>query len=259
MVRTGVLIGLVLLSLPSSGQSAEVDLKTLAKITGVFQTKYQPSGQTNSGDGVQYAVAINVPADQCGATFSQNFLSQEDERTVKQELTAKNLYQGPQMVAATPKGGSSTSKIHSERALLMCTGFNQAVTPVQNLLNKDKGGCVVFYTYNSPCLEYCLNQAKDENERNREKIQTERAEKKGKPVNVAPAVAKCILNSLSTLSNHNGPKAFVFSQVYRNDINKPELAAALKKVAEQVPLYKCTTNSCVKCLNNNDIVNQCLS
>ncbi|KAG5269578.1 hypothetical protein AALO_G00203610 [Alosa alosa] len=259
MVRTGVLIGLVLLSLLSSGQSAEVDQNTLAKITEVFQTRYQPSGETDSGGGVQYAVAINVPADQCGDTFSQNFLSQDDSNTVKQELTANHLYQGQHMVAATPKGVSSTSKIHSERALLMCAGFNQAVTPVQNLLNKDRGGCVVFYTYNSPCLEYCLNQTKDENERNRETKQRERAEKKGKPVNVAPAVAKCILNSLSMLSNHNGPKAFVFSQVYRNDINNPELAAALKKVAEQVPLYKCTTNSCVKCLNNNEIVNQCLS
>ncbi|XP_062408955.1 uncharacterized protein LOC134099935 [Sardina pilchardus] len=260
MVRTGVLSALVLLSLISSGQSVEeVDLKTLARITGVFQTEYQPSGQTESGDGVQFALAINVPADQCGATFSQNFLSQENAGTVKQQLTDKNLYQGPQMVAATPKGSSSTSKIHSERALLMCAGFNQAVTPVKNLLNKDKGGCVVFYTYNSPCLEYCLNQARDENERNRETVQKERAEKKGKTANVAPAVAKCILDSLSTLANHNGPKAFVFSQVYRKDKNNPDLAAALKKVAEQVPLYKCTTNSCVKCLKNDEIVNQCLS
>ncbi|XP_041920167.1 uncharacterized protein LOC121684244 [Alosa sapidissima] len=259
MMRTGVLIGLVLLSLLSSGQSAEVDLKTLAEITRVFQTKYQPSGQTNSGVGVQYAVAINVPANQCGATFSQNFLSQEDERTVKRELTAKKLYQGPQMVAATPKGKSHSSKIHSERALLMCTDLDQAVTPVQNLLNKDKDGCVVFYTYNSPCLEYCLNPGFDENERNREKVGRERAERRGETYNLPPAVARCILNSLSMLSNHNGPKAFVFSQVYRNDINKPELAAALKKVAEQVPLYKCTTNSCVKCLNNNEINNECLS
>lgn len=199
-------------------------------------------------------MAINVPGTQCGATFDQNnFLSQDDADTVKQNLQNNKLYQGQQLVAAIPNGKRSSSKIHSERALLMCNGYNQAVTPVQNLLNKDKAGCVVFYTYNSPCLDYCLNQVKDEDAR--KKVEADR--QRGKTV--APAVEKCILKSLSMLSGHAGPKAFVFSQVYRNDINKPELADALKKVAEQVPLYKCTTNSCVKCLSGNQIVSQCLS
>lgn len=256
MVRSGILIGLYLISLLFCGLFAvEVNEKSLAKIIGVFEAKYKPSGQTSSGDGVQYAVAINVPATECGATFDQNsFLSQDNADTVKKDLKANNLYQGQQLVAATPKGKSSSSKIHSERALLMCDGYNQAVTPVQNLLNKRKDGCVVFYTYNSPCLDYCLNQAKDENERKREAAQRGRGK-----TDVAPAVEKCILNSLSMLSGHGGPKAFVFSQVYRNDKNKPDLAAALKKVAEQVPLYKCATNTCVKCLSGNQIVNQCLS
>lgn len=225
---------------------------------------YKPAETTDSSDGAQYAVFINVPAEQCRANYNlNNFLSSENRDTVRTDLNdkKKRLYQGTQMVAARPKGSSSNS-VHSERALLMCGVNNQAVTPVQNLLNKNNGGCVVFYTYNSPCLQYCLNQANDDNEENRERIQKEREDKKKRGKIVSPAVKKCILNSLSVLSNHSGPKAFVFSRVYRNDMkneDKDELTAALKEVAQKVPLYKCDTNSCIKCQDNNQFRNECLS
>lgn len=205
-------------------------------------------------------MAINVPAAQCGSTFNENnFLGEEDQVQVRNDLITQNLYKGTRLVAATPKGDGSTA-IHSERALLLCGDNNQAVTPVQNLLNKDKDGCVVFYTYNSPCLKYCLNQAGDDNEENRVRIQTGReAKKKENQKQVHPAVKKCILNSLSILTNHRGPKAFVFNQVYREDKNKDKLPAALTEVAKKVPLYKCESNSCIKCLNNDNFNNQCLS
>lgn len=219
--------------------------------------RYKPE-QTDKCKDLQYAVAINVPAEQCKEKFSGKFLSDENKNVVRNDLNddTKRLYKGKQMVAARPKGRSTTSKIHSERALLICEDNNQAVTPVQNLLNTgDKNGCVVFYTYNSPCLDYCLNQTKDNDEQNRVSVQTA----KGR-TNVLPAVKKCILNSLSILTNHPGPKAFVFSQVYENDRNKTELASALKEVAEMVPLYKCNTTECIECLdNNNNFNNQCLS
>nr|XP_023666800.1 uncharacterized protein LOC111843428 [Paramormyrops kingsleyae] len=233
MVCTGVLTGLLLFS--SVVSAIEVDLNTLPKIIRFFETKYKPSEKTDSGEGAQYVVAINVPAEQCGASFNENnFLSGEDTEKVKKDLSDRKtrLYRGEQMVAARPKGS-----IHSERALLICDS-SQAVTPVENLLNRGeaKNGCVVFYTYNSPCLDHCLNQGK---------------------VNTK----KCILDSLSILTSHPGPKAFVFSQVYRMDRDKAELlASALKVVAERVPLYKCNTNSCMKCLdNNNNFNNKCLS
>ncbi|XP_042564710.1 uncharacterized protein LOC122133180 [Clupea harengus] len=260
MVYPGVLIGLFLFSLISSGVSAEeVDQNTLAKIIQFINTNYQPPGQTDSGDGVQYAVAINVPKEKCGPGFSEGgFLSVDSAKTVKEALENHNLYQGTQLVAATPKGEKTTA-VHSERALLMCEASSDAVTPVQNLLNKDQNGCVVFYTYNSPCLDFCLNQAKDDNEQNRENKQNERNQKKNIESTAAPAVKKCILKSLSVLTNHVGPKAFVFSRVYRKDENKPTLKAALKVVAEQVPLYKCDAGSCVKCLSDGEIISQCLS
>ncbi|XP_048866720.1 uncharacterized protein LOC125740059 [Brienomyrus brachyistius] len=254
MVHTGVLTGLLLLSLFSSVLSVQkVDLNTLHRIIRVFETRFVQT------PGHQYAVAINVPAGQCGAGFNENnFLSSEEANKVKNDLNddTKRLYTGRQMVAAKPKGRGSNA-IHSERILLMCEDSSQAVTPMQNLLNTgDRNGCVVFYTYNSPCLDYCLNQVNDNNLKNWEKVQKE----KGK-MNVPPAVEKCILNSLSILTNHPGPKAFVFSQVYDKDTKNTELLApALKEVAEKVPLYKCNTNSCIECLdNNNNFNSQCLS
>lgn len=169
---------------------------------------------------------------------------------VKKHLNEKNLYQGEHLIAATPTNGSSKSKIHSERALLMCEDISQAVTPMKNLLNKS--GCVVFYTYNSPCLSVCLDQERDDNVRK----MAEKAITKNKPVE------KCILKSLSMLTDHQGPKAFVFKQVFRKDLNeeyRTKLADGLKKVAEKVPLYKCASGSCVRCLSDNQIINECLT
>ncbi|XP_023694504.2 uncharacterized protein [Paramormyrops kingsleyae] len=248
MVCTGVLTGLLLFSLSSSVVSADrVDLNTLHRIIQVFESRYKP------GEDLQYAVAINVPAEQCKENFNKdNFLSEYTDN-VKDDLKKKRLYIGNHMVAARPKGGGSTA-IHSERALLICE--DQAVTPVQNLLNTaDRNGCVVFYTYNSPCLDYCLNQKNDNDQQNRERAQKERGK-----TDVTPAVKKCILDSLSILTNHPGPKAFVFSQVYRKDRENTNLASALKEVAEKVPLYRCNTNRCIECLDNNKkFNNQCLS
>nr|XP_023667251.1 uncharacterized protein LOC111843701 [Paramormyrops kingsleyae] len=256
MVCTGVLTGLLLFSLSSSVVSADkVNRETLAKIIQVFESRYKPSEQTDSGDGAQYAVAIKVPAEQCMENFDEKFLSYEDTDTVRNDLMTKRLYKGKKMVAARPKGTGSKA-FHSERVLLMCEDRIRTVTPVRVLLNNgDENDCLVFYTYNSPCLDYCLNQKNDNDQQNRERAQKERGN-----TNVTPAVKKCILDSLRVLTNHPGPKAFVFSQVYRKDRENTKLASALKEVAEKVPLYKCNTNRCIECLdNNNNFNNQCLS
>ncbi|XP_067092119.1 uncharacterized protein [Osmerus mordax] len=256
MVCPGVLKGLFLFSLISSGVSAEeVDQNTLPKIIQFIGTNYQPSGQNDNGDRLQYAVAINVPAEQCGPGFSQdNFLSEDSAEAVKKDLKEHNLYKGSQLVAATPKGTGQTNAVHSERALLMCKDSSDAVSPMQDMLNKNKDGCVVFYTYNSPCLKLCLNQAKD----NELKKARDKTIQRNRP-KIPPLVQKCILESLSVLTNHGGPKAFVFSRVYIEDLESDTLKAALKVVAEKVPLYKCDANSCFKCLSNGQIIEKCLS
>ena len=216
---------------------------------------YQPPGKNDKGVHLQYAVAINVPADQCRSGFTQdNFLSKDSAKTVKEDLEHKHLYMGSQLVAATPKEPGQTNAVHSERALLMCEYSNDGVTPMQYLQNENKDGCVVFYTYNSPCLKLCLNEAKDKEAK--EAIEKKISLKRRK---IPSLVQKCILGSLSVLTDHVGPKAFVFSRVYIEDLESEALKAALKEVADKVPLYKCDANSCVKCLDNGQIIEKCLS
>ncbi|KAL2096323.1 hypothetical protein ACEWY4_008471 [Coilia grayii] len=221
---------------PPSPSSSDPVLNeaTLAQIIRYFKTEYQK--KQDNGKGVQFAAAINIAGRYCTA-FDNNFLDGEDSAKVKEAINnGVKLYTGEKLVAARPQFFKRLPSIHSERRLLMCVDNNTFVTPMQNLLNNNQHGCVVFYTYNSPCLELCLNQTE--------------------------GVQSCILDSLSMLTNHRGLKAFVFSQVYRNDIGeekRDKLAAGLRLVAKQVPLYKCSDDSCVKCLSGNQIVPQCLS
>ncbi|KAL2081476.1 hypothetical protein ACEWY4_023329 [Coilia grayii] len=250
-----------------------MDTGTLAKIIQYIQNSYQPPEKTDYGGGFQFAAMINVEQKYCSGPFDNNFLDGENSATVKEQLNKVSLYQGQKLVVAVPMNkGQGGKAVHSERVLLMCGDNNQAVTPVKNLLNKIKDGCSVFYTYNSPCMQFCLNQQRDEDERKREQALKERNEKnrlKGKKiVPIEPAVKKCIVDSLDILTNYRGLKAFVFSRVYDNDIGNTEdekkrkvalLAAALKTVAEKVPLYKCSGTSCVNCLSGGEIVSQCLS
>ncbi|XP_063062032.1 uncharacterized protein LOC134454802 [Engraulis encrasicolus] len=234
----------------------------LAEITKYIQREYQPPGQTASGQKIQFAAAINVPSTFC-ERFQNNFLSGEsDSNTVKEKLRTEYLYQGQKLIVATPQNiGKGSGAVHSERKLLICDDNNRGGTPMKNLLARDKDGCAVFYTHNSPCLEFCLNQVKDDNEVNKERIKKQRNEKKD-PDNqrdVARAVQKCILNSLDMMANHKGMKAFVFSEVYDLDLTeRVKLETALTKVAKKVPLFKCNGDSCVQCLIGNVFNNLCL-
>ncbi|XP_063070600.1 uncharacterized protein LOC134461636 [Engraulis encrasicolus] len=244
-----------------------MDTTTLAKIIQYMQDNYQLStAHTSKG---QFAAMINVPEKYCTGLFDNNFLSgEQDSQTVKQQLNEKFVYEGRNLVLAIPKDAGKKA-VHSERFLLMCEANDNAKTPAQKLMSKLEGGCAVFYTYNSPCMEFCLNEKRDEESRQFVEAQKIKNARKGDTLEVPPAVEKCILNSLSVLTNHQGLKAFVFTRVYDNDIKgntaqeiqekKHLLAAALKLVAERVPLYKCSGTSCVKCLKENQIVGQCLS
>ncbi|KAF5898577.1 uncharacterized protein DAT39_011704, partial [Clarias magur] len=53
------------------------------------------------------------------------------------------------------------------------------------LLDRDAHGCTVFFTTNSPCVEFCST----------------------------PDICTSIIPGLEIFKNHNGPKAFVFRQV----------------------------------------------
>lgn len=223
MVCSGVLSGCLLLSLLSSGIWAS-NVENLSKIIKYVNDNYRTGGQ--------YAVAINVSPEQCTSNFSPdstNFLQEDPPTTVRNGINTENkIYIGNQLIAAKPRI-SQRYNIHSEYTLL--NPPNPLESPMKNLLKKNQNGCVVFFTYNSPCVRTCLNPNGQYN----------------------------ILKALDMIKNHNGPKAFVFNKVWHHDENKQNLASHLREIDNRVPLYRCD-NTCVSCRSNgNNIDKKCLS
>ncbi len=136
------------------------------------------------------------------------------------------VYRGHELITA----GHSNAK-HSED-LLMNPPNN---SPLTELMNKRKDGCVVFYTLNTPCINRCLNN----NNHN-----------------------KNIIPGLDRLSAYQGIKAFVYTYIYRHDQNKTNLHEKLQMIADRVPLYRCNQQGCILCGEpgpNTRVIDQCLT
>ncbi|XP_051535227.1 uncharacterized protein LOC127429909 [Myxocyprinus asiaticus] len=199
---------LVIFLLPLCTESVKgetVDINTLGRIHTFFHENYEIG---------QYAVAINVPKEQCQANFSpskKNFLKDDKGENVKNII--KNdinpVYKGTELIAAGVQRNPYTA--HSEFLLLS--------SPLTYLLNKGKDRCVVFYTLNSPCINTCLS---------------------GK-YNIKPGVDK--------LQSYQGMKAFVFTNIWTHDQDRKKvLKEKLKLIADSVPLFRCKNKrSCVLC------------
>uniref|UniRef100_A0A673JJM4 Uncharacterized LOC107722259 n=1 Tax=Sinocyclocheilus rhinocerous TaxID=307959 RepID=A0A673JJM4_9TELE len=162
----------------------------------------------------QYAVAINVPKHQCQQNFNlaqNNFLTQENAMNVKNAITDETiaLYQGAELIAA----GTRKKKgyyMHSESLLL-----NPAAnSPMTKLLNKRKDGCSVFFTFESPCVNTCLDET-------------------GK---------HSILKALENWKEHSGIKAFVFKSFWKFDTEK-DPQTKYKQIVAHVPLYRCVSEN----------------
>lgn len=212
-VFSKVLLGIVLLSDIQSVANEEVDINTLARIQRFFHKNY--------ANGSQYAVAINVPKEQCRRGFfpsTANFLINDKSEDVKPYIKRDSIqiYQGTELIAA-----GVHKDAHSEH-LLMNPPNN---SPLTHLLNKWKNNCVVFYTLNTPCVGKCLN-------------------------------SEVVLSGLRELENYQGMKAFVYTNIYDKDQNKQNLRNELQKIARRVPLYRCGRNGCIYCENN--VIDACL-
>jgi len=174
-----------------------------------------------------------VPKDQCQQNFNLNtFLTQENAANVKNAITDETnaLYQGSELIAAGNRRVKikKTYKIHSESLLLNPVDNS----PMSKLLNKRKDGCSVFYTFESPCVDTCLNPSSSHN----------------------------IINALEKWKEHDGIKAFVFKGFWKFDIEK-DLQTAFKKIAAHVPLFRCVSETvCYACKGegNTPIDARCL-
>lgn len=257
MVSTGTLVGLFLITL--TYPDVEARIRNLPKIISFLQSNYS--------DGGELAVVINVPAAKCKTQRKpdQDFLQDDPAWRVKHAVNSTSrVYRGQQLIAARPKPINQASSYHPEYLLLIQpspannTSFN---TPLKKLLNKDKHGCVVFYTFNSPCVNTCSTP--------------------GGPYNLLPA--------LDLLKEHKGPKAFVFSRVRKREVGstskkmKPlwhcyrigkHMYATMgvwdnyesqvrweenvMEINARVPLYRCEDGKCVRCVQDHEADGRCI-
>ncbi|KAG5269590.1 hypothetical protein AALO_G00203750 [Alosa alosa] len=236
MVCAGVLSRLLLLSLLSFGTAEEVSVNALRKIIDHIENTYQIEvGKEIS----QYAVAIRLPKEYCTSNTQQSITGLPDQATVHAELVTKKrteyrLFVSENLIAARPfkrQEGNIFASEHSEY-LLLNKIWKDEKTPMTHLTSGHPDDCVVFYTYNSPCLRQCLNTDGEE---------------------------KNIITPLQNLVNtHTGPLAFVFNKIFdQHKESQGSQGKQLLSLAQAVPLYHCHGNDCVYCGNTEDAINKC--
>ncbi|XP_041967198.1 uncharacterized protein LOC121724589 [Alosa sapidissima] len=217
MVCSGVLSQLLLLSLLSSGTTGvnEVNLNALEKIIAHIENTYQLKSGQNV---IQTAVAVRFPADQCESgqlNPAIHLPSREDVISEIQNTSKDRVFVGENLVAARPVGKGDTAH-HSEYILLGKIRDDIKTTPMNYLTSDHLNDCVVFYTYNSPCVNQCLNQNKQRY--------------------ILPFVERL----WETLT---GPVAFVFNEIYQGTENVEQLLS----LANKVFLYRCHNDNCAYC------------
>ncbi|XP_036413121.1 uncharacterized protein LOC118797924 [Colossoma macropomum] len=204
----------------------EVNPNTLACIINDLHTRYNPQ------HGHQFALAINVPVHYCvneDSKLDKDFLKNDDPTDAIQAMNNDDrVYVGTSLIGATKKKDGKTL-YHSEYLLLKQKKPDE--TPMQMLLKQNRKGCVIFYTYYSPCLGTCLNPA-------------------NKKFN--------IFTALKEFGEHQGPKALVFRELYGKE-ERNQFEKAFQSVNnENVPLYRCDNTVCNSCVEDGKVKAECL-
>ncbi|XP_059367814.1 uncharacterized protein LOC132106169 [Carassius carassius] len=201
----------------------------LDKMTQYFYDHVQPKqGKQN----FQYALAIAVQEDQCTNEQSdiQTEFSLTDAANVRNLLNGKMKCElctsSKNVIASRPVPISKKKDEHSEHVLLYPVG-NSLMDKL--LTEKSKSDCVVFFSYNSPCVKTCL-QSND---------------------NIKEGLSNWINKRKDTTN------AFVFQDVWQND-KRSVLEEEFKNINAIVPLYRCAITAnvmkCQKCVDNNNVV-----
>lgn len=125
------------------------------------------------------------------------------------------------VIAARP---TQKPREHAEHFLLYPIGNS----PMDKLLAlADQNSCIVFYSYNSPCVTRCIQR--DDN----------------------------ILNGLENWKNirKEAMNVFVFEKIWQKDEWRKDMEKDLLKIHEQVPLYRCDIKNnvmeCQDCVEKN--------
>lgn len=219
----------------------------------MFYWSYKPDNR----NGDQFAVAVNLPKDQC-ANFDPNLIN---GTAVKQALQEHEVYTDDVVVAASPRQAESNVESCDGDAeyMLLQQGYLKKLFScgAEDLLqdgneghkkkkdkkkkkkkkkDKKKKRCAVVYTSVSPCLSDCFKGDTD----------------------------KCISTSLSSIfQNFSGSKALVFSKLSGTLVDQETgqiskaAEEALTKVNQAIPVFRCTGSDCFKCFTNNSLSDSC--
>ncbi|XP_016407667.1 uncharacterized protein LOC107739931 [Sinocyclocheilus rhinocerous] len=229
MASLKCLIILCMLHLCVRNIQGQVNPAALAKMIRYFNDNVQP--KTKIGTDAQYAIAISVPQDLCTNEQShiENVFSREEAQYVKDLITEGRtcvLCSASQNVIATRP--NVVTDEHSEHILL----FPRGNSPLDTLLkNTDQNNCVVFYSYNSPCVKKCIKSADN------------------------------IFPGLENWENvrKGGMNVFVFGKLWKDA--KKEIANDFLMINKLVPLYRCMSTNvmeCQNCVNGNTANPFCL-
>ncbi|XP_048016765.1 uncharacterized protein LOC125248688 isoform X3 [Megalobrama amblycephala] len=214
-----------------------VNTNVLAKIIQYFDDKLQPTSYDRPN---QYSVVIRVPYQQCTEHFSLDWVFSMDEmknafsdfKTNSKRRFCEVIQDSVSLRAAKPSWiqmtSSSGETLHSEYVLVYPIDATKT-SPLDKILrmpNDDQ--CVVLYTYNSPCIEKCINNKDD-------------------------TILYGLSNWLKT--RRTGIKAFIFQEMWRrNSTGVPaDQQQQFTKINNLVPLYRCVKeNNQMKCYKCGD-------
>ncbi|XP_075194991.1 uncharacterized protein LOC142295784 isoform X2 [Anomaloglossus baeobatrachus] len=185
----------------------------------------------------QYAYFVKFNEDECNKGLQSqdiaNALTVDVAAGIRATVMKREIYHGDRMVAACAIKQGKRYK-HSEYRLLNIPA-GSTESPISSLLKKDPAaGCVVFYSLNSPCVEFCTDP--------------------DGPYNIIDK-----LNQVN-LPPYNS-RAFAYTKVFDTDKERPraDVWKNWKALNAKMQLIRCTGNNCIQCLDNSDVKNeQCL-
>jgi len=168
---------------------------------------YSYSNETNP-----FAVAINVPRNQCQGGFDPGNLPTEENATlVRNDIYIKNnkFFNNDSVSDFIIAAGLKEECRNNKKIKIEPVNYLlQENASFSQLLNRTNDSCVVIYTAYSPCQNMtCM-------------------------YNIKPA--------LKTLKKHRGIKAFVFKKVYGLDENDHKCSSRVQNCT--VPLYRFMNN-----------------
>ncbi|KAL1246556.1 hypothetical protein QQF64_034601 [Cirrhinus molitorella] len=229
----GLVIILCLLHLCVEGIQ-DVNTVCLANMTQYFYDNVQP--KTKAETDAQYALSVYLPPAHCTDKHANienkfdKFDAAEVRRLLNNGAKCEFCTKPENVIASRPVKIDEKKTEHSEHVLLYPVGNSL----MDKLLKKARDqSCVVFYSYNSPCVKTCL-QSEDN-----------------------------ILEGLRNWGNKRKDQmnAFVFQEIWQKDKSK-DLQTEFQNIDKIVPLYRCMRNSkameCRKCVKNNVVDLFCL-